>query len=67
MIEIQVNGKAWKLHPESTVSDLLSRLKLSPKACAVEKNGEILERKDYSRDLLKAGDRVEIIRMMAGG
>jgi len=67
MIQVRVNGKDWRLDPESTISNLLGRIKLSPKVCVVEINGEIKNKKTFNTAMLKNGDQVEIIRMMAGG
>jgi sulfur carrier protein len=67
LIGIIVNGKEWEVHPQATIADLLSKLKISPKVCVVEKNGEIIERKRYNEETVKPGDRIEIIRMMGGG
>jgi len=67
MIQIVVNGKDWQVDCESTIANLLGRIKLSPKVCVVEINDEIQDKKNYNTAMLKNGDRVEIIRMMAGG
>ncbi len=67
MINIEVNGEAWQVPPAATVTDLLSRIKISPKVCVVERNGTILDRKSYNEETVRAGDRFEVIRMMGGG
>ena len=67
MIQIVVNGKDWQVDSGSTIANLLGRIKLSPIVCVVEINGEIQDKKTYNTAALKNGDRVEIIRMMAGG
>ena len=67
MIIIKVNGQEWKVDDGTSISDLLSRFKISPKVCALEKNGEIINRDDFGCTLLKSNDQIEIIRMMGGG
>ena len=67
MIRIIVNGKEWDVHPQSTISDILSKIKISPKVCVVEKNGVIVDRKSCNKETVQLGDRIEIIRMMGGG
>jgi thiamine biosynthesis protein ThiS len=47
--------------------DYLARLGVDPRSVAVEHNGEILERDGYERAVIKAGDVVEIVRMVGGG
>lgn len=67
MIKIEVNGNEWEVHPAATITDLLCRIKLSPKVCVVEKNGVIVDRKGYNEEAVQPGDKIEIIRMMGGG
>ncbi|MFA6431742.1 MAG: sulfur carrier protein ThiS [Candidatus Margulisiibacteriota bacterium] len=67
MIKVIVNGKPLEVKKETTIADLLSHYKISPKVCAVERNGEILERNEYLRIMVKEKDIIEIIRMMGGG
>lgn len=67
MITIKINGKDWEVHPETNIINLLSRFKIAPKVCAVEINSQIVRRDEYNTRSLKAGDQVEILRLMAGG
>ncbi|MBI5699891.1 sulfur carrier protein ThiS [Candidatus Saganbacteria bacterium] len=67
MITIKINGKDWEVHPETNIMDLLGRFKIHPKICAVEINSEIMPRSEYKNKVIKAGDQIEIIRLMAGG
>jgi sulfur carrier protein len=67
MIRIKLNGKDWEVAPKTTVADLLARLKIIPKVCVVELNGEILSREKYLKTAVKSGDRIEVIRIMGGG
>ena len=67
MIKLFVNGKEWEADHRSTITDVLSKLKISPKVCVVEKNGVIIDRKRYNEERLAPADRIEIIRMMGGG
>ncbi|MFA4905980.1 MAG: sulfur carrier protein ThiS [Candidatus Margulisiibacteriota bacterium] len=67
MITIKINGKDWEVHPEINIINLLSHFKIAPKVCAVEINSEIIPRAEYKNKILKQGDQVEIIRLMAGG
>jgi thiamine biosynthesis protein ThiS len=67
VIELVVNGKAVELDGPTPLLDYLGRLGVEPRAVAVERNGEILERSAYERTVLNAGDVVEIVRMVGGG
>jgi thiamine biosynthesis protein ThiS len=45
----------------------LGRLKVDPRAVAVEVNQRILDRAEFTRTTLCDGDAVEIVRMVGGG
>ena len=67
MIEIVVNGEPREVTQGSTVATLLAELGLHPRGVAVEYNGEILKRAEYSATLLGQGDLLEIVRFVQGG
>lgn len=67
MISLEVNGKQVELERPTPLVDYIQGLGIDPRAIAVEHNGEILERSDYASTTLRAGDRVEIVRMVGGG
>ncbi len=67
MLTVTINGKERSLAGETPLLDYLRELNLEPKAVAVEYNGEIAPKPTYSQIVLRAGDRVEIVRMMGGG
>jgi len=67
MISIKLNGQDWQLPAGTSISELLGRLKISPKACVVEVNDILIERAKFSDIKLKPADQVEVIRMMGGG
>ena len=67
MISLQVNGKTVELERPTALLDYLDKLGVNPRAVAVEHNGEILERGAYEKTTLRAGDHVEIVRMVGGG
>ncbi|MEY3480167.1 MAG: hypothetical protein RIQ71_942 [Verrucomicrobiota bacterium] len=49
------------------VEELVAELGLPVDAALVEHNGTALLRSEWSRTFLRDGDRLEIIRMVAGG
>ena len=67
MITLTINGKARELEGETPLLEFLGQHNLNPRAVAVEYNGAIAPRDTYSEIVLRAGDRVEIVRMMGGG
>jgi sulfur carrier protein len=67
VITLQVNGRRVELDEPTTLLAYLEKLGVSPRAVAVELNGEILERSAYEVAKLDDGDVVEIVRMVGGG
>jgi thiamine biosynthesis protein ThiS len=67
VIALQVNGKRVELERPTPLLDYLTQLGVNPRAVAVERNGEILERSEYEGAVLEEGDVVEIVRMVGGG
>jgi thiamine biosynthesis protein ThiS len=67
MIEVQVNGKCRQIAARQTVGELVQTLGLNPQTILVELNGEAPLRAQWPSLELRAGDRVELIRIVAGG
>lgn len=67
MLAIQVNGATQTIEPDSTVADLIERLKMNPKFLAVELNLRVVPRSEHGRTKLAANDRVEIVTLVGGG
>ncbi len=64
---IVVNGQERRLEEELALDRFLRRLGHDPRTVAVEYNGTILRRESFSDTLLRAGDRLEIVRFVQGG
>lgn len=67
MLTIVVNGEQRAAAPGSTVTDLLREMSLDPGRVAVERNLEILSRRDWQKTTIQAGDRYEIVQFVGGG
>jgi sulfur carrier protein len=67
MIQVTVNGAAYRLEQPTDVSSLLRRLELAGKKIAVERNGEIVPRSAHGRTLVADGDRLEVVVAVGGG
>lgn len=65
--EIRLNGGPREIPAGSTVGGLLELLGLKDVPVLVEHNGVALFPRDFPAAALKAGDQVEIIRIVAGG
>lgn len=61
------NGDPVDVPEGATVTDLLTSLGLGGKWVLVERNGEPVERAELDRTVLDDGDRLELVRAVAGG
>ena len=50
-----------------TVGELLEKLNLPAGLVVVEQNGHVVERAQFALTSLSEGDRIEILRVVAGG
>ena len=66
-MRLVVNGDELELPDGAGVPDLLAHLDLGPKWVIVERNGEPVERRDMAATTLADGDRIELVRAVAGG
>ncbi len=70
-MQVTVNGDPVLLDQQAstapTVADLLAQLGLGAKWVLVERNGEPVERRALSTTALADGDRLELVRAVAGG
>jgi len=66
-MEVVANGKPRAVEDGATVEELVRSLGLDPRFVIVERNGEPLQRRVYASTRLSQGDRVELVRAVAGG
>jgi sulfur carrier protein len=64
---IRANGRDHAVAAGTTVGDFVRSLGLDPRFVIVERNGEPLERARYDAVALVDGDRLELVRAVAGG
>ena len=67
MGEIVLNGKPRDVAAGCLLSDLLDSLELDPRWIVAELNGEPLPRDRFTAVRLTDGDRLELVRPVAGG
>lgn len=65
-MKLVLNGKDHDVNA-TQVEELVSELGLPLAAALVEHNGTALLRSEWTTTKLQSGDRLEIIRMVAGG
>jgi len=66
-VSVVANGKPREVDDGITITDLLSEYGWRPEWVVVEYNGEPLERARYPNVRLRSGDKLEIVRAVAGG
>lgn len=62
-----VNGEAVPLDEGATVAELLETLELGGRWVLVERNGAPVRRAELATTVLSDGDRLELVRAVAGG
>ena len=67
MSQVIANGKPAGAKLPCSVEEFLIAQKLLPRSVVVEHNGEAVAPSEFSRRQLKAGDRLEIVKIVAGG
>lgn len=66
-MKLKVNGKFEELNEGITIAELLTDKGVRPEVVAVEINGQLVDREEYSDKDLKQGDEVEYLFYMGGG
>jgi thiamine biosynthesis protein ThiS len=64
---IIANGKQVEARLPCTIEKFLVAQKLLPRSVVVEHNGEAVAPSEFSKRQLNAGDRLEIVKIVAGG
>jgi thiamine biosynthesis protein ThiS len=66
-MRISLNGEQTDSRGAATVAELIARFELPPESVLVEHNGVALHRREWPQQPLADDDRIEIIRVVAGG
>ena len=66
-MEITINGEPREVADDMTVAALLEELEMQPRFLAVERNREIVPRKQHADCRLDDGDQLEIVTLVGGG
>jgi len=64
---ITANGKPVEAKLPCSIEEFLVAQKLLPRSVVVEHNGEAVAPSEFSQRQLNAGDRLEIVKIVAGG
>ncbi len=66
-MEVVINGEIKQVADGASVQELLDQFQIKPVRVAVERNREIVARKQFSSTRLAAGDQIEIVTFVGGG
>lgn len=66
-MQVSANGDPVELGDGATVADLVAMLGLGGRWVLVERNGEPVRRAELASTVLADGDRLELVRAVAGG
>jgi len=66
-VEVIANGDRVSLADGAHLTDLLAALGLGEKWVVAERNGEPVDRAEMAATALVDGDRIELVRAVAGG
>ena len=66
-MKIAVNGESVDTREAKTIAELIERYQLPPQSILVEHNGLAVHRHEWLERALAEGDRIEFIRVVAGG
>jgi thiamine biosynthesis protein ThiS len=67
MTALIANGHPVAAELPCSIEEFLKAQKLLPRSVVVEHNGEAVAPSEFSRRRLNAGDRLEIVKIVAGG
>jgi sulfur carrier protein len=64
---VVANGKTVQAEVPCSIETFLAGQKLLPRSVVVELNGEAVTPSAFANRMVNAGDRLEIVRIVAGG
>lgn len=64
---ISLNGEKSDARGAQTIAELVERYQFPSQSILIEHNGTALPRREWPAKTLAEGDRVELIRVVAGG
>ncbi len=67
MVQININGEARTVAPDTHVSALVADMQLTGKRYAIERNGEIIPKSKHAETRVESGDSYEIVVAVGGG
>lgn len=66
-MKVRLNGQERDLPEGTPLLELIRSLGLEASRVAVERNGRVVPKTDYAGEILREGDRLEIVHFVGGG
>lgn len=66
-MKVWINGEPAETEGAANVAELAQRLDLPPNSILIEHNATALHQREWPDHVLAEGDRIEFIRVVAGG
>jgi thiamine biosynthesis protein ThiS len=66
-MKVSINGESTDTQGAKTIAELIDRFEFPPQTVLIEHNGIALHRHEWSQRAITEGDRVEFLRVVAGG
>ena len=66
-VSVIANGQPIGANLPCSIEEFLIEQRLLPRSVVVEHNGEAVAPSEFSKRQLNAGDRLEIVKIVAGG
>ena len=66
-MKLIVNGETREISRAANIAELIDELGLPATAILVEHNGLALRREEWAGRMIADGDRIELVRIVAGG
>ena len=67
MLDLKINGESRQFPAALSVAELIETLGYAGKRIAVERNGEIVPKRQHPSTSLLSGDQLEIVVAVGGG
>lgn len=66
-MRVWINGEPAEVKGETNVAELAACYGLQPNTVLIEHNATALHQREWTQRLLAEGDRIEFVRVVAGG
>ena len=66
-MKVWINGEPAETNGAANIAQLAARYRLQPNTVLIEHNATALHQREWEERVLAEGDRIEFIRVVAGG